>query len=101
MHAPRVTRSCSARSAASVTRSGAVRPRRSGTSSAACDRRLIRYHRQVTTPTIEAQVREACVRARQAARALAPRKASEKDAALEAIARGLEAHGPMILDANR
>lgn len=51
--------------------------------------------------TLDEQVREACLRARRAARQLAPRTTSDKDAALAAIASGLEANVADILRANR
>ena len=51
--------------------------------------------------SIDEQVRETCLRARRAARGLAPRPTEEKDAALAAIAAGIEAGAGAILDANR
>ncbi|HVH40901.1 MAG TPA: glutamate-5-semialdehyde dehydrogenase [Labilithrix sp.] len=51
--------------------------------------------------SLDDQVREACVRARRAARAVAPRSTKDKDAALEAIAAGIEAAVGPILAANK
>src|SRR5690349_4823857 len=51
--------------------------------------------------SLDEQVREACVRARQAARAIASRPTKDKNAALAAIAAGLEASAEAILAANR
>lgn len=50
--------------------------------------------------TLENDVREICLRARTAARALAPRSTHEKDAGLAAIADGLVRGGDAILRAN-
>ena len=50
--------------------------------------------------TLDDDIRAICVRARKAARALAPRSRADKDAALEAIARELEASRAEILAAN-
>lgn len=50
--------------------------------------------------TLDVEVRAICERARKAARKLAPRPRAEKDAALEAIARALEANASAILMAN-
>jgi glutamate-5-semialdehyde dehydrogenase len=49
---------------------------------------------------IDERVREICLRARRAARTLAPVSRAKKDAALEAIARTLEARTQPILSAN-
>ncbi|MBX3229999.1 MAG: glutamate-5-semialdehyde dehydrogenase [Labilithrix sp.] len=49
---------------------------------------------------IDDAVREICLGARRAARAVAPRSTADKDAALEAIARAVEAAAPSILAAN-
>src|SRR4051794_2710601 len=51
--------------------------------------------------SLDAQVRETCLKARHAARAVAPRSTSDKNAALAAIAVALEANTPAILEANR
>ncbi|MDF2694753.1 MAG: Gamma-glutamyl phosphate reductase [Labilithrix sp.] len=51
--------------------------------------------------SLDEEVRQACLRARRAARALAPRSSADKDAALAAIAAGIEANAPAILEANR
>jgi glutamate-5-semialdehyde dehydrogenase len=51
--------------------------------------------------SLDEQVREACLLARRAARALAPRPTKDKDAALEAIATGIERSSAAILEANR
>lgn len=50
--------------------------------------------------SLEDQVREACVRARRAARTVAPRSTADKNAALEAIARGIEGATDAVLAAN-
>ena len=50
--------------------------------------------------TIGEQIRDIALRARRAARKLAPRSRADKDAALEAIARGIEAAKATILAAN-
>jgi glutamate-5-semialdehyde dehydrogenase len=50
--------------------------------------------------SLDDQVREACVRARRAARILAPRPTKDKDVALAAIADGIEAEVATILEAN-
>jgi glutamate-5-semialdehyde dehydrogenase len=50
--------------------------------------------------SVDEQVREICQRARKAARALAPRSRADKDAALSAIAREIEAGERAILEAN-
>jgi glutamate-5-semialdehyde dehydrogenase len=50
--------------------------------------------------TLDEEVRAICQRARRAARALAPRETADKDAALEAIARELEAARDEVLAAN-
>lgn len=50
--------------------------------------------------SLDERVREACLRARQAARALAPRSTKDKDAGLHAIAEGIEASAAAIVDAN-
>jgi glutamate-5-semialdehyde dehydrogenase len=50
--------------------------------------------------SVDEQVREICQRARKAARALAPRSREDKDAALSAIAREIEAGERAILEAN-
>jgi glutamate-5-semialdehyde dehydrogenase len=50
--------------------------------------------------SLDDQVREACLRARQAARLVAPRATQDKDRALSAIAAGIEAQSTAILDAN-
>ena len=51
--------------------------------------------------SLEEQVRETCLRARRAARALAPRSTEHKNVALEAIASGIEQSSTAILEANR
>lgn len=51
--------------------------------------------------SLDEQVRQTCQQARRAARALAPRTTEHKNAALEAIAAGIEASTAAILDANR
>lgn len=51
--------------------------------------------------SLDDQVREACQRARRAARLVAPRSTKDKDAALAAIASGLEANADAVLSANR
>src|ERR1043165_3516945 len=51
-------------------------------------------------PTLDEDVRAICLRARRAARMLAPKRREEKDAALHAIARELEASKATVLDAN-
>jgi glutamate-5-semialdehyde dehydrogenase len=51
--------------------------------------------------SLDEQVRAACLEARRAARAVAPRPTRDKNAALAAIAAGLEARAPAILEANR
>ncbi len=50
---------------------------------------------------LEKEIREACVRARKAARALAPRPRADKDRALSAVADALLANTSSILEANR
>jgi glutamate-5-semialdehyde dehydrogenase len=50
--------------------------------------------------TIDEQVHAICLRARRAARSLAPRPRADKDAALGAIARGLETSADELLAAN-
>ncbi len=56
-----------------------------------------------STTSLEASIRDACLRARKAARQIAPRSTAEKDAVLEQIARGLEdpANVAAVLAANR
>lgn len=51
--------------------------------------------------TLEEDIRAACVAARKAARTIAPKETAAKDAALLALADGLEASVPEILAANR
>ena len=51
--------------------------------------------------SLDEQVREACLQARRAARAVAPRSTKDKNAVLEAVAAGIEANAPAILEANR
>ena len=51
--------------------------------------------------SLDEEVRQTCLRARRAARALAPRPTEDKNAALEAIAAGIEESAPAILEANR
>lgn len=50
---------------------------------------------------LDEQIRETCQKARRAARALAPRATEQKNAALLAMAAGIEAKGAVILEANR
>jgi glutamate-5-semialdehyde dehydrogenase len=50
--------------------------------------------------SLDEQVREACLRARRAARLVAPRPTKDKDAALAAIAAGLEANAKAVLAEN-
>jgi len=51
--------------------------------------------------SLDEQVRETCLQARRAARALAPRPTEHKNAALAAIAAGIEASAASILAANQ
>ncbi|MCW5836682.1 MAG: glutamate-5-semialdehyde dehydrogenase [Labilithrix sp.] len=51
--------------------------------------------------SLDDKVRDACLAARRAARAVAPRRSEDKDAALAAIAAGLEASASAVLEANR
>ena len=51
--------------------------------------------------SLDEEVRRTCLEARRAARALAPRPTKDKDAALEAIAAGIEDSAAAILEANR
>jgi glutamate-5-semialdehyde dehydrogenase len=51
--------------------------------------------------SLDDEIRSACQRARRAARALAPRSATDKNAALAAVASRLEASTATILEANR
>jgi glutamate-5-semialdehyde dehydrogenase len=53
-----------------------------------------------TATSLDERIRAICIEARKAARLLAPRKTADKNAALEAIAEGLVAKVPAILDAN-
>lgn len=53
------------------------------------------------TSSLDEQVRAACVRARRAARLVAPRPTKDKNAALLAIASRLEASAEVVLSANR
>jgi glutamate-5-semialdehyde dehydrogenase len=53
-----------------------------------------------TAAAIDEKVREICLRARRAARKLAPESRAKKDAALEAIARAIEANAKELLAAN-
>ncbi len=53
------------------------------------------------SPTLDEQVRAICLRARKAARILAPKRREEKDAALDAIALALERDASEIAAANR
>jgi len=56
-----------------------------------------------TAASLEANIRDACLRARKAARQIAPRSTAEKNAVLEQIARGLEepSNVAAVLAANR
>ncbi|MBX3217953.1 MAG: glutamate-5-semialdehyde dehydrogenase [Labilithrix sp.] len=51
--------------------------------------------------SLDDKVRDACLASRRAARAVAPRRSKDKDAALAAIAAGLEASAEAVLEANR
>lgn len=51
--------------------------------------------------SLDERVREACLQARRAARVVAPRSTKDKNATLEAVAVGIEANAPAILEANR
>jgi glutamate-5-semialdehyde dehydrogenase len=55
----------------------------------------------MSSATLDDRVREACQEARKAARLVAPRATRDKDAALAAIATGIEAAGATVLAANR
>ncbi|MBX3222569.1 MAG: glutamate-5-semialdehyde dehydrogenase [Labilithrix sp.] len=51
--------------------------------------------------SLDEKVREACLAARRAARALAPRTSKDKNAVLAAIAAGIDASSAAVLEANR
>src|SRR4051794_34742348 len=55
----------------------------------------------MSSSTLDEKVRETCLRARRAARLVGPRSTKDKDAALAAIAAGLEANADPVLTANR
>ncbi len=54
-----------------------------------------------TSESLEQEVREACLRARRAARLVAPLPTKVKDAALGAISDALEANAKLVLEANQ